>query len=133
MVHVVLRGAPLGLTLGGIFFLSHQPGDLFTPFDFRWGDKLAHLAVYALLCLTLIYAFPDRYRRTAKGLVVGVSIIFCLLYGLSDEFHQSFIQGRFPSFADVAADVIGASLACMLWLWWDKSYHTGRLRKRAEK
>ena len=133
MLQALLRRVPVVITMGVIFFLSHQPGDLFEPYDFRWGDKLAHLAVYALLCLTLIYAFEDRYRRTAKGMVVGVSIIFCLMYGLSDEFHQSFIPGRSPSFSDVAADVIGASLACMLWLWWNRTEHTGRLRKRSEK
>ena len=133
MLQALLRRAPVVITMGVIFFLSHQSGDLFTPYHFRWADKLAHLAVYALLCLTLIYSFEDRFRRTAKGMVVGVSIIFCLIYGLSDEFHQSFIPGRSPSFSDVAADAIGASLACMLWLWWDKTSHTGRLRKRAEK
>ena len=98
MLQAVLRRAPVVITMGVIFFLSHQPGELFTPYHFRWADKLAHLAVYALLCLTLIYSFEDRYRRTAKGMVVGVSIIFCLIYGLSDEFHQSFIPGRSPSF-----------------------------------
>jgi VanZ family protein len=94
---------------------------------------VAHLVVYALLCGALIYAFPDRCRRSAKGVVVTLSIIFCLLYGVSDEFHQSFIPGRFPSIADIAADVIGAALACMLWLLWDKTNHTGRTRKGEAK
>lgn len=133
MTQAVLRTAPLVIIMGAIFFLSHQPGDLFAPIDFRWADKLAHLVVYALLCGAFIYAFPDRCRRSAKGAVVGLSIIFCLLYGVSDEFHQSFIPGRFPSIADIAADVIGASLACMLWLLWDKTNHTGRTRKREVK
>lgn len=129
----ILRLIPVTIIMGAIFFLSHQPGDLFAIYDFRWADKLAHLTVYAALCATVIYAFPKHYRRSAKGMVICVSIVFCLVYGLSDEFHQSFIPGRYPSIADVAADVIGASLACMLWLWWDKSEHTGRLRKRVVK
>ena len=133
MGQIILRLTPLIIIMGIIFFLSHQPGELFTPYDFRWADKLAHLTVYAALCATVIYAFPDRHRRSAKGMVISVSIVLCLVYGLSDEFHQSFIPGRYPSIADVAADVIGASLACMLWLWWDKSEHRGRLRKRAVK
>jgi len=133
MRQTILRLTPVIIIMGVIFFLSHQPGELFTPYDFQWADKLAHLSVYAVLCITVIYAFPDRYRRSAKGMVIGVSIVLCLVYGLSDEFHQSFIPGRYPSIADVAADVIGASLACMIWLWWDTSDHTGRLRKRAVK
>ncbi len=121
--------APVVLIMGVIFFLSHQPGDLFAPYDFRWADKLAHLAVYGLLCTTLIYAFSDRYRRSAKGVVAGVSILICLVYGISDEFHQSFVPGRYPSVSDVVADVMGAVIACILWLWWSKQEHTGELRK----
>ena len=133
MGQTILRLTPVIIIMGVIFFLSHQPGELFTPYAFHWADKLAHLIVYAVLCMTAIYAFPGRYRRSAKGMVIAVSIVFCLVYGVSDEFHQSFIPGRYPSMSDVAADVIGASLACMVWLWWSKSDHTGHLSKRAVK
>jgi len=130
MPSVIVRSAPAIFIMGGIFFLSHQPGDLFAPYDFRWADKLAHLTVYALLCFALIYAFTAQYRRSARGLVAGVSLLICLFYGISDEFHQSFVPGRDPSVSDVAADFLGALLACILWSWWSKHSHTGRVEKR---
>jgi VanZ family protein len=40
-----------------------------------------------------------------------LSIAFCSLYGLSDEWHQSFVVGRESDFADWVADTSGAALA----------------------
>jgi VanZ family protein len=37
---------------------------------------------------------------------VGIGV----LYGVSDEWHQSFVAGRNPSAADLAADVAGIVL-----------------------
>jgi VanZ family protein len=42
-------------------------------------------------------------------------IIFCLLYGVSDEFHQSFIANRSPDPLDLIADVFGAALVSGGW------------------
>ena len=111
--------------MGVIFLLSHQPGDRFAPYLFRWADKLAHLVVYAALCATLIYAFPPHCRFSARKMVAAMSLLLCLLYGISDEFHQSFIPGRYPSFADIVADVSGAALTCMFWLWMNRTEHAG--------
>jgi VanZ family protein len=36
---------------------------------------------------------------------------------MSDEFHQSFIPGRWVSIFDLLADLTGAMLVCALWLW----------------
>ena len=116
--------------MGVIFLLSHQPGDRFAPYLFRWADKLAHLGVYAALCVAFIYAFPGHIRRSEKKKIAVVSVLLCLLYGVSDEFHQSFVPGRYPSIADIVADVVGAVLACMSWLWINRSEHAGIAGKR---
>ena len=125
MGQTVIRIIPAAVAMGGIFLLSHQPGDRFDPYLFRWADKLAHLGVYAVLAFTLIYACPARYRCSARKMVAAVSLLLCLLYGISDEFHQSFIPGRYPSPADIVADFIGAALACMFWLWMNRTEYAG--------
>lgn len=117
----VIRIIPAVAAMGGIFLLSHQPGDRLDPYLFRWADKLAHLAVYAALCGALIYAFPPRYRCSSRKMVAAMSLLLCLLYGISDEFHQSFIPGRYPSLTDIVADISGAGLACMFWLWMNRT------------
>jgi len=47
---------------------------------------------------------------------VAIAAVFAVLYGVSDEFHQSFVVGRSATIADVIADAIGATFsATCLW------------------
>ncbi|MFN2337569.1 MAG: VanZ family protein [Gammaproteobacteria bacterium] len=92
--------------MGTIFFLSHQPS-LPTPSLFEHQDKLFHGGAYGLLGLLLAVALhhPARLGRTL--LLVWLLGTF---YGLSDEFHQSFIPGRDADSLDLLADSAGALL-----------------------
>lgn len=75
-------------------------------------DIAGHLTAYAGLASWLALAL----RRTP-----GVrrpwlwAFVLTVLYGLSDEFHQSFVPNRHPDLFDVATDMVGAALA--LWFW----------------
>ena len=44
------------------------------------------------------------------------TVVFCLVYGMTDEFHQSFIPQRSVSGLDLLADLVGAMLVCGIWL-----------------
>lgn len=35
-------------------------------------------------------------------------VLLCGLYGVTDEFHQSFVGGRMPDMMDIRNDMIGA-------------------------
>ena len=97
-----------------IFLLSHQQGDDLPPL-FPHFDKIAHFLIYGLLAATLVGGFPPDLRRRRPWLVV-VTVLLCLGYGLSDEYHQSFIPGREPSLVDVLFDVLGALAVSLVWL-----------------
>jgi VanZ family protein len=47
-------------------------------------------------------------HRIAVSLIV---VLLCILYGMTDEYHQSFIAGRTPDLLDIRNDTIGALLA----------------------
>lgn len=66
-------------------------------------DKVAHAFSYALLsaCLTLATARP------------GIAVVASGLYGLSDEFHQSFVPRRTSDVFDLVADVVGAVIGAL--------------------
>jgi VanZ family protein len=120
IIHLV----PMIAIMGAIFFLSHQPGDsLYMP-SILWFDKLAHMAIYALLAATVLYAFYASYPRfkndEGKVLASLLTMTICILYGIGDEFHQSFIPDRFVSVGDVVADAVGAVAACVVWFLWEK-------------
>ena len=109
-----LRLIPMMTVMGIIFFLSHQPGtDLQLSLP-PGADKLGHGVLYAVLAWTTLLAMVPALPRIT--LRVGVLVIlFCLLYGISDEFHQSFIPGREPSGGDLLADTAGAAFAVAAW------------------
>jgi VanZ family protein len=92
-----------------IFALSAQPdlnsglGTLDTILR-----KVAHMAEYALLVFLLWRALrasvPDR-PAVLVALALGV------LYAVSDEWHQSFVEGRHGTPLDVLIDSVGMALA----------------------
>jgi len=100
---------PLAL-MGLIFFLSDQP-NLSTGLGF--GDlilrKLAHMGSYGLL--TLLWW---RALAPLTGHSLAFAALVSFLYAVSDEYHQSFIEGRNGSPVDVAIDAAGIIVAVLL-------------------
>lgn len=68
-------------------------------------DKIVHLCVYALLGALLRRSFAS-----SAPVYFWVSCILTSLYGITDEFHQSFIPGRNADIWDWLADTIGGML-----------------------
>ena len=64
--------------------------------------KAAHLAEYAILGALL--------ARATRSPVVAVALAG--LYAVSDEVHQTFVDGRVGAPLDVAIDTLGARSAC---------------------
>lgn len=89
-----------------IFWLSNQP-TLPMPMLFPHQDKLHHLAAYAVMGWL---AWRTFCHRCSGGTLWIFSLLFCSLYGVSDEFHQSFIEGRNADWLDWVADTLGSLL-----------------------
>lgn len=97
---------------GVIFFLSSQPE---LPYPKKMTAEvlsiLGHFSAYSILAGLLYLA------QTTSGISgrrpAAIAIVASALYGLSDEWHQSFVPGRDPSGLDVAVDTIGATVAVL--------------------
>lgn len=115
-----LRFVPMVLIMGTIFFLSHQAGTEL-PFSLLPGlDKLAHAVIYALLAASVLFGV-SREVLQVKPFKTGVLVVFiCLLYGLTDEYHQTFIPGREASLGDLTADVVGPAVLVYFWLKYNR-------------
>jgi VanZ family protein len=107
---IVRRAVWAAAIAGLIFFASSRPtvaSPGFTTVD----DKFAHFAVYGLLA-TLIC-------RIGRGWRAAVWSLFAVsAFGASDEWHQSFVPGRFPGVDDWIADTLGAGLAVVSYTAW---------------
>ena len=95
-----------------IFFLSSQ-STLPIPMSFPNQDKLVHASAYAVMGLLAWRAL--KYRQDDWVLAV-LAVGFASLYGVSDEFHQSFVPGRDADVWDWLADTTGATLM-VAWLY----------------
>lgn len=91
-----------------IFWLSDQQR-LPMPTTFEFQDKFLHAGAYWVMGLLSWRAF--RHFGMSASTLGLVSFLFCSLYGVSDEWHQSFVPGRESSAADWLADSFGAALA----------------------
>lgn len=81
-------------------------------------DKVAHAIFYGVLAWAAHRAFYNQDRWAAvRSWSRLLAILFALLYGLTDEVHQSFVPGREPSLLDLAADAVGATIAVALIAW----------------
>lgn len=103
----LLAWLPVVLWMGVIFYTSHQPQVGLPNFD-AWDfliKKSSHFGAYALLGLLLLRA-DGRWT---------VALVISILFALSDEWHQSFIPGRMPTFFDVSVDILGASAGIFLY------------------
>lgn len=101
------------LIMGAIFYLSNQ-SFANTPPLFPGFDKLAHFVIYGALGLSILYAQSAETRKSTLKAGVWV-VVIATLYGISDEFHQSFVPGRQPDVFDLVADSLGALGAVALW------------------
>jgi VanZ family protein len=71
--------------------------------------KLAHATEFALL--TLLWAWA---LRPVTRLNVPAAAMISLLYAVSDEYHQTFVEGRHGTSVDVLVDAIGVAIALAL-------------------
>lgn len=115
MCYSVLRVVPLIMVMGTIFFLSSLPGGRVELPLFPGADKIAHAIAYGVLAATTLYALPDNFKRKHLGLTIIVTVFFCSLYGLSDEYHQYYVPGRSSSVGDLMADTTGAVIIALTW------------------
>jgi len=98
---------PVILVAGAIFTLSHMPSP---PSPSRAPDWLLHGAEFGLLSLLLARALAGGWRGRLNMRRAVLTILLGVLYGASDEWHQSFIPGRHAAAGDLVADSAGTLL-----------------------
>ena len=94
-----------------IFILSSLPNVKLPDLRIIPSDEAAHLFVYFVLCGLTYRAlkYQNRIPALAKWSML-ICLAMTILYGASDEFHQSFVPNRDASVFDLAADSLGALL-----------------------
>lgn len=97
---------PVVLWMAVTFVVSHQP---VVVIPFGAPDYAAHAVNYGVMAALFVWALAGgEWSKMAAPLILP-AVVLAVLYGISDEFHQSFIPGRDASVRDVLADAAGAA------------------------
>jgi len=73
--------------------------------------KSAHFTAYMILGIFVSHAMKPKDLKSH-----GITFLFCMLYAVSDEFHQIFIPGRSGELRDVLIDSAGALTGILILL-----------------
>jgi VanZ family protein len=116
-VDVAIRYLPALMGAAAIFAVSSMPRPPIPEVLVFWNsDKLLHAAAYCVLAVLVLYGA----RARAGGLTTGAraeAAITAALYGVTDEWHQSFEPSRTATVRDVLFDAAGVALALgVAWL-----------------
>lgn len=88
-----------------------------------YGDKLVHATFYGIFAAWFLFG-----ARWPTGPSAWWSVLWVSLYGITDEFHQSFVPGRSTDVLDWVADTTGGILCVSLWLRYGPTF---LLRKKS--
>ena len=90
--------------MGLIFYLSAQPS--VGPDLPAWTRVVAHFIEYFVLATLWIWALGVR--------AIPAAVAISFVYAISDELHQSLVEGRDADPLDVVADAAGIAAASWL-------------------
>ncbi len=68
-------------------------------------SKTAHFIEYGILCF-FCYLMLIHLKKYRINYII--SLVICIFYAISDEYHQTFSSGRTPRVEDVIIDSMGA-------------------------
>jgi VanZ family protein len=114
----ILMKIPAIVVMIGIFALSSLPGDDSLLNAFEFSDKIKHFIAYFVLGITCCVWIP-RKSWLAKPIFWSVIVVvLCTVFGISDEYHQSFVPGRSGNdLGDLTANFIGGLVSVFLYLF----------------
>ncbi len=108
----MLAWLPSVALMAMITYLSHQ--SQWPEVAQGFPDWILHGGTYALLTLFNWFGLIAGTKEPPRAVHAFRALLGSSLFGLVDEWHQSFIPGRAMSAWDWAADILGASFAALL-------------------
>jgi VanZ family protein len=108
-------GGPVIAYMAVIFNLSAQSSP---PAPGGIPDWLLHGVEYFGLTVLVVRAVSGGLRAAVTRRGAQATMVIVAAYAISDEVHQLFVPYRTADVRDVLADLVGASLALLVWGVW---------------
>ncbi|MDD3807034.1 MAG: VanZ family protein [Candidatus Marinimicrobia bacterium] len=101
------------LYLALIFIQSSIPSNKIPQIKILSSDKIIHAGIYFIATL-LIYLAIREHQVLKSNKIAWMTFIITAVYGITDEIHQYFVQGRDSNIFDFFADVVGILLGLLV-------------------
>ena len=80
--------------------------------------KVVHAGEYLVLSVLLVFLLTILGVKGKK--VYFITVAICFLYACTDEYHQTFVDGRSGRFIDTLIDTTGGIIGCTLIIFKNK-------------
>jgi VanZ family protein len=87
-----------------------------------------HFIGYGMLGAFAVRGFAGARWPGVSVAAASRAVLLSSLYGITDEYHQTFVAGRTASMADWVADTAGATIAALAILWVARARQSGATR-----
>ena len=76
--------------------------------------KVAHASEYFVFTILILIALKNSSVKGRKMFIISLAI--CFIYACTDEYHQTFVNGRTGQFTDSLIDTLGGTIGCIVCL-----------------
>lgn len=92
--------------------------------------KVMHASVYFVLAFFLIIVINMLFKNNRYVISLIITILLCFIFAMTDEYHQTFVDGRTGQFKDVLIDTTGAIVGTLYYGTYYLVYKIGKNSKK---
>jgi VanZ family protein len=81
-------------------------------------QNFLHIPLFGMLQILWLKALATMGMLGWKN--VATCLVISLIYGVSDEFHQMFVPGRYASLTDLLLNLTGVIFGTFVFLWFNR-------------
>ena len=75
--------------------------------------KVAHASEYFIFTILILIALKNSGVKGTRKFIIALTI--CFIYACTDEYHQTFVEGRTGQFTDSLIDTAGGFVSCLIY------------------
>lgn len=87
--------------------------------------KAAHASEYFIFTILILIALKNSGVKGNEKFIIALGI--CFIYACTDEYHQTFVNGRTGQFSDTLIDTFGGFISCLMYTFMMK---INKIRKK---
>ena len=90
--------------------------------------KVMHASVYLVLAFFMMTLTNIISNHKYYWLTLLISLVLCVFFAITDEYHQTFVSGRSGQILDIVIDSIGAMIGLVFYTTYHIVYKQGYRR-----